>query len=116
MKHRPVTLISTQMIEVGVDLDFDAGLIDYQGLAATIQRGGRVGRNGRAEECEVGVFSLIDDTGKSTRTRLLEVREKYDSRLKVAPFDQIYKVESRFLKLEETFFRTWEKTIHSGGR
>lgn len=109
MKHRPVTLISTQMIEVGVDLDFDAGLIDYQGLAATIQRGGRVGRNGRAEECEVGVFSLIDDTGKSTRTRLLEVREKYDSRLKVAPFDQIYKVESRFLKLEETFFRTWEK-------
>lgn len=28
-----VTLVSTQMIEVGVDLDFDAAFIDYQGLA-----------------------------------------------------------------------------------
>lgn len=107
MKQRPVTLISTQMVEVGVDLDFDAALIDYQGIAATIQRGGRVGRNGRSEPCEVHVFTLIDDTGKSSRERLLDVQAKYDSRLKVSPFDQIYSRETHFLSLEEKFFRNW---------
>ncbi len=114
MKQRPVTLISTQMIEVGVDLDFDAALIDYQGLAATIQRGGRVGRNGRPKPCEVGVFALLEDTGKSSRTCLLEVQEKYDLRLKLPPFDQIYRQESRFHNLEERFFRNWkpEDVLH----
>ena len=108
MKLRPVTLISTQMVEVGVDLDFDAALIDYQGIAATIQRGGRVGRNGRPEPCEVNVFTLIDDTGKTSRERLLDVQAKYDSRLKVTPFDQIYSKETHFLSLEERFFRNWK--------
>ena len=105
MKLRPVTLISTQMVEVGVDLDFDAALIDYQGIAATIQRGGRVGRNGRTEPCEVNVFALIDDSGKSSRERLIDVQEKYDSRLKLSPFDLIHRQETRFLQLEEKFFR-----------
>ena len=61
MKRCPggLTLISTQMIEVGVDLDFDAAIIDYQGLASVIQRGGRVGREGRTKPCQVEVFSLL---------------------------------------------------------
>lgn len=61
MKRCPggLTLISTQIIEVGVDLDFDAAIIDYQGLASVIQRGGRVGREGRSEPCQVEVFSLL---------------------------------------------------------
>lgn len=107
MKRRPVTLISTQMIEVGVDLDFDAALIDFQGLAATIQRGGRVGRNGRAEPCEVKVFALVDEDGTSTRARLLEVQQNHDLRLKTPPFDQIYREELKFLKQEEEFFLKW---------
>ena len=88
MKHRPLTLISTQMIEVGVDLDFDTALIDYQGIAATIQRGGRVGRNGRAEPCHVGVFELEDNESNSSWSRILAVRER-DPRWIISAFESV---------------------------
>lgn len=107
MQRRPVTLISTQMIEVGVDLDFDAALVDYQGLAATIQRGGRVGREGRSQPCEVEVFALVNDDGESSFAQLISVREKNDSRLKTSPFNMIYEAEKKFLSEEQRFFRNW---------
>jgi len=112
MKRRPVTLISTQMIEVGVDLDFDAALVDYQGLAATIQRGGRVGREGRSEPCTVAVFSLVGDDDESSFARLISVREKHDIRLRTSPFDAIYKAEKMFLSREQRFFRNWGDQIY----
>lgn len=111
MKRRPVTLISTQMIEVGVDLDFDAALIDYQGLAATIQRGGRVGRNGRPNTCPVDVFSLVTEGDKSSFERLLDVQEKYNIRLKTSPFDVIYKEERFFNQGEIRFIRQWNDQV-----
>ncbi len=107
MLHRPVTLISTQMIEVGVDLDFDAAFVDYQGLAATMQRGGRVGRNGRGIPCEVGVFSLVCSGGSTSFDQLLAARTKCSIRLKQRPFDAIFKQEQRFLSLENAFFKGW---------
>ena len=112
MKHRPVTLVSTQMIEVGVDLDFDAALVDYQGLAATIQRGGRVGREGRSQPCEVEVFALVDDDGESSFAQLISVREKHDFRLNAAPFNTVYEAESLFLKGEQRFFRNWNDRVY----
>ncbi len=107
MRHRPVTLISTQMVEVGVDLDFDAALIDYQGLAATIQRGGRVGRNGRGEPCPVEVFSLTLDDNTSSFEQLLSVREKNDVRVKSNLFQSLFELEKRFVDREKKFFRKW---------
>lgn len=111
--RRPVTLISTQMIEVGVDLDFDAGLIDYQGLAATIQRGGRVGRNGRDKPCKVRVFSLTDEEEKSSFRKLQEVQEKYGIRSTVSLFEAVFKKEKSFHREEEQFFEKWgDRVLH----
>ncbi|MDD4818065.1 MAG: CRISPR-associated endonuclease Cas3'' [Victivallaceae bacterium] len=106
MRERPLTLISTQMVEVGVDLDFDAALVDYQGLAATIQRGGRVGREGRDKPCEVEVFSLVNED-KSSFEQLISAREKNAIRLKVPPFDKLYRYEQHFLLKEQRFFDNW---------
>ena len=113
MRHRPVTLVSTQMIEVGVDLDFDAAFIDYQGLAATMQRGGRVGRNGRETPCEVGAFALVCSNGDTSFEQLIEVRKNYSIRLRQKPFDAIFKQELKFLDLEIDFFKEWgERFLH----
>jgi CRISPR/Cas system-associated endonuclease/helicase Cas3 len=44
-----VTLLTTQVVEVGVDLDFESGFTDLISLASILQRGGRVAREARAD-------------------------------------------------------------------
>jgi CRISPR/Cas system-associated endonuclease/helicase Cas3 len=46
----PTTLLTTQIVEVGVDLDFDEGYTDLISLASILQRGGRVARESRSDE------------------------------------------------------------------
>jgi CRISPR-associated helicase Cas3 len=112
MRKRPLTLITTQMIEVGVDLDFDAAFVDYQGIAATIQRGGRVGREGRGKPCDVNIFSLLvssdsDPSGKiDTFSKLCEIQSKNDIRMKSGfVFSDIADKTKRFWKKEKRFFK-----------
>ena len=114
MKNRPVTLITTQMVEVGVDLDFDHGLIDFQGIAATIQRGGRVGREGRknGSTCTVELFSLIDDEGKSSYDILTDVQEKHDARMNNIRFVADAKIIKKIIKKEKRFISNdWQGNL-----
>ncbi len=110
MKRRPVTLISTQMIEVGVDLDFDRALTDYQGIASIIQRGGRTGREGRDWPCEVEVFSLLvgDKEEKTSFEILLEVETQNQQRLALNSFRDIQRKVDSFHQKEQRFFREWQ--------
>lgn len=109
MEKRPVTLITTQMVEVGVDLDFEHGLVDFQGLAATIQRGGRIGRNALPETpCTVEVFRLMLDDGKPSNQLLRDVRDKYDARFQLDTFTTEQKAEHRQERREDRFFKKWQ--------
>ncbi len=107
---RKITLISTQMIEVGVDLDFDEAFVDFQGLAATIQRGGRVGREGRGTPCPVHVFSLMRNDGKSSFDILADAALK-DPRNLCSPFDELNRYTAMFQKRDMEFFRRWTSDV-----
>ena len=52
-------LISTQVIEAGIDLDFDIGLRELSPLSSIIQTAGRVNREGKREQAEVFVFDTL---------------------------------------------------------
>lgn len=112
MRQGGVTLVSTQMVEVGVDLDFDAALIDYQGLASIIQRGGRVGREGRKDESghaktyEVSVFSLIVKDGDTSFDRLLRAYTESSISREILNESTI----NRFTDEEKKFFKRWMAT------
>ena len=66
--NKPITLIATQMIEAGVDVDFESGYVDYQELAALIQRGGRINRNGLRVTAEIRFGLLQYQTKNGTTT------------------------------------------------
>lgn len=56
-----ITLIATQLIEAGVDLDFDVGFREFAPFASIIQMAGRVNREGKHDDpCSVVVFDFID--------------------------------------------------------
>lgn len=116
-RKRPVTLITTQMVEVGVDLDFDRAMIDYQGIAATIQRGGRVGREGSANSCrKVEVFQLMVESQsggtammQSSFDTLMEIQKKNDHRFSpgFGAFKDFASAQNDFWNKEKFFFRKW---------
>ena len=57
----PTKVISTQLIEAGVDLDFPCVWRAHSGLGSIIQAGGRCNRDGKMEQRgQVFVFSLTD--------------------------------------------------------
>lgn len=61
---RAVILISTQVVEAGVDLDFAMAIRDLGPLDSIVQVGGRCNRGWRSDKGNLYVVKLIDENGK----------------------------------------------------
>ena len=78
----PLFVVSTSLIEAGVDLDFHSAFREYTGLDSILQTGGRCNREGRRPSGDVYIFEVdhnskrADDI-KTTVTKGL-LREKED--------------------------------------
>lgn len=63
--HRQSIVISTQLIEAGVDIDVDIIYRDLAPLDSLVQTAGRCNRSGNKEKGVVNVVSLKNENGKS---------------------------------------------------
>lgn len=57
---RAVILIATQLIEAGVDLDFDIGYREFAPFGSIIQMAGRVNREGKKPLADVFIFDFLE--------------------------------------------------------
>jgi len=98
-----IILISTQVIEAGVDLDFDLGFKDTSILDSDEQLAGRINRNASKTGCKVFLFNYNDEYhiyGSDYRYRIQKQefdREKYEAILKNKDFDGFYKSTFKFM-------------------
>lgn len=65
-EERRVTIISTSLIEAGVDLDVYTVFRERAGLDSILQAGGRCNREGRRKNADVFIFDLADETKKAS--------------------------------------------------
>lgn len=62
--ERRITVISTSLIEAGIDLDFYAVFRELSGLDSILQAGGRCNREGKRKRAEVTIFEYEYDMPK----------------------------------------------------
>lgn len=65
-----LTVVSTSLIEAGVDLDFKAVFREISGLDNILQSAGRCNRNGRDKSGDVYIFSIDGNKLRGTESRV----------------------------------------------
>ncbi|MGT2910823.1 CRISPR-associated helicase Cas3' [Streptococcus cameli] len=77
LKHDvPIICISTQLIEAGVDVDFQRVIRSYAGIDSIVQASGRCNREGKREKGQVTLVNLTND--EENISRLKEIKAKKD--------------------------------------
>lgn len=82
--EKPVTVVSTSLMEAGIDLDFEAVFRELNGLDSILQAGGRSNREGKRDKGFVFIFEKDSNVSKdiriNTTKKLLKVHDDITSK------------------------------------
>jgi CRISPR-associated endonuclease/helicase Cas3 len=100
-----IILISTQLIEAGVDIDFPTVYRDFCPLPSLIQSAGRCNRNGKLDFGEVFFFALQKESGKLSSELIYRDEAKGFLSYCREKLPEII-TESELFEIQKDFFKT----------
>jgi CRISPR-associated endonuclease/helicase Cas3 len=103
-KRKYKVVVSTQLVEAGVDIDFDMVIRDIAPLDCIVQSAGRCNRHANDKIGIVKVYKLIDDKERCYATRiydpvLVEITEKLLSQKGLFNETNIYQLLDKYYNL-----------------
>lgn len=102
--ERKIFVVSTSLIEAGVDLDFCSVFRQLAGLDSLLQAGGRCNREGKRQNAEAFVFTFAHEAGKITKNIRAEITKGL-----LTEFSDITSAECINAYFERLFFLNREK-------
>ncbi len=124
-KKKRVIVISTQLVEAGVDLDFEQVIRDIGPFDSIIQAGGRCNRNWEDHKGEVNIIKIRSNDlldaeiiyGRSTiaiTNEILKEKEEFDESEVFSMIDKYYNlVKDKLQALERDHSKYYLKSISS---
>jgi len=93
-RQKKILLITTQVVEAGVDIDMDLGFKDKSIIDSDEQLAGRVNRNINKTGCKLFIFNCDSEKtlyGSDERYKLMkEINNEYQTILETKDFDRLY--------------------------
>lgn len=93
-RKKKILLISTQVVEAGVDIDMDLGFKDKSLIDSEEQLAGRVNRNAIKDNCKVFIFDCDEEKiiyrGDARFKVMGELKDEYKNILVSKDFDALY--------------------------
>jgi CRISPR-associated endonuclease/helicase Cas3 len=94
-RNKNILLITTQVVESGVDIDMDLGFKDKSLVDSDEQLAGRINRNVKKKECTLFIFDCDDASfiyGTDRRYKVLQQskQDEYERILVEKSFDKVY--------------------------
>lgn len=100
-EKQPVTVVSTSLIEAGVDLDFEAVFRELAGLDSILQAGGRCNREGLRDSGEVFVFETDESIQNELEARASIVRDFLRNNVDIASEEAVELYYKRLFNFKE---------------
>lgn len=96
-----ITVISTSLVEAGVDLDFDVVYREIAGLDSILQSGGRCNREGRKEFGDVIIFETGENLKGDIKIRASIVKDMLEKGMNIVSEECIREYYNRLFQFSD---------------
>lgn len=97
----PITVVSTSLIEAGVDLDFEAVFRQLAGLDSILQSGGRCNRDGKRESGTVYVFETDEKPHGEMKVRASIARSLFEKYSDITSLECMKEYYTRLFEFQD---------------